>query len=176
MGTLRDAKLFGGIGSILMLFVPIVGQVLVIIAAKYISDVADDESIFQNVLYAMIFTIVGGIVGATVLYGSIFAAVMNPVNAFSIFAGLFLFLIILFVFYLLGAIFLRRGFERIAELFNIGYFRTAALLYLIGAILTIVFVGFIIIFIAIIFMIIAFFSLPEQPPQRPSQLVPPPPT
>ncbi len=100
---------------------------------------------------------------------------MNPVNAFSIFASLFVFLIILFVFYLLGAVFLRRGFERIAELFNIGHFRTAALLYLIGAILTIVFVGFIIIFIAIIFMIIAFFSLPEQPPQRPSQLVPPPP-
>ncbi len=66
MGTLRDAKLFGGIGSILMLFVPIVGQVLVIIAAKYISDATEDESIFQNVLYAMIFTIVGGIVGATV--------------------------------------------------------------------------------------------------------------
>jgi len=177
MGTLRDAKLFGGIGSILkLLFIPIVGEILIIIAAKYISDVTKDESIFKNVLYAMIFTIIGGIVSVIVLYGVLFTATIIPGNFFAVLAGLFLSLIILFIFYLLGAIFLKRGFERIAELFNVGYFRTAALLYLIGAILVIVFIGVIIIFVAIIFMIIAFFSLPEQLPTQPPQLVPPTPT
>jgi uncharacterized membrane protein len=176
MGTLRDAKLFGGIGSILMLFIPIVGQILVILAAKYISDVTKDESIFKNVLYAMIFTIIGGIVSVTVFYGALFTAIIIPGNFFAILTGILLFLFILFVFYLLGAIFLKRGFDRIAELFNVGYFRTAALLYLIGAILTIILIGVIVVFIAIIFMIIAFFSLPEQLPAQPPQLVPPPPT
>jgi uncharacterized membrane protein len=176
MGTLRDAKLLGGIGSILMLLIPIVGQILVIIAAKYISEVTKDESIFKNVLYAMIFIILGGIVGVAVLYGSLFAALMMFPNIFAFFTSLFLFLIVVFIFYFLGAIFLKRGFERIAEIFNVGYFRTAALLYLLGAVLTIVLVGIIVIIVAIIFMIIAFFSLPEQLPAQPPQLVPPPPT
>jgi uncharacterized membrane protein len=176
MGTLRDAKLFGGIGSILKLFIPIVGEILIIIAAKHLSEVTKDESIFKNVLYAMIFIILGSIVSVAVLYGSLFAAIMMFGNFFAILASIFLFLIVAFIFYLLGAIFLKRGFERIAEIFNVGYFRTAALLYLIGAVLIIVIVGGIVIFVATIFMIIAFFSLPEQLPPQPQQLVPPPPT
>jgi uncharacterized membrane protein len=175
MGTLHDAKILGGIGSILMLFIPIAGQILVLIAAKYISDTTNDKSIFNNVLYAMIFSIIGSIAAAMLIYTSMFAFLMNPVGALM---GVIVSLGIAFIFLLLGAIFLRRGFNRIADLVNVSHFRTAATLFLIGAILTIIIVGLLIIFIAEIFMIVAFFSLPDQLPTQapPSSSLPPPPT
>ncbi len=46
-------------------------------------------------------------------------------------------------------------------------FGTAALLYLIGAALTIILVGFLLIFVAQILFIVAFFSLPDQLPAQP---------
>lgn len=68
MGDLKNAKMFGGIGSILMLvgafipfvgmLLPIVGLVLVFIAIKNIADVAKDNSIFTNYLYYFILNIV----------------------------------------------------------------------------------------------------------------------
>jgi len=175
MGTLHDAKILGGIGSILMLFIPIVGQILVLIAAKYISDTTNDKSIFNNVLYAMIFSIIGSIAAAMLIYTSLYAFLINPVGAW---IGVITGLGVAFIFLLLGAIFLRRGFNRIAELVNVSHFRTAATLFLIGAILTIIMVGLLIIFIAEIFMIVAFFSLPDQLPTQapPSSSLPPPPT
>jgi uncharacterized membrane protein len=175
MGTLHDAKILGGVGSILMLFIPIVGQILVLIAAKYISDTTNDKSIFNNVLYAMIFSIIGSIAAAMLIYTSMFAFLINPVGALM---GVIVSLGVAFIFLLLGAIFLRRGFNRIAELVNVSHFRTAATLFLIGAILTIIIVGLLIIFIAEIFMIVAFFSLPDQLPTQapPSSSLPPPPT
>jgi uncharacterized membrane protein len=175
MGTLHDAKILGGVGSILMLFIPIVGQILVLIAAKYISDTTNDKSIFNNVLYAMIFSIIGSIAATMLIYTSMFAFLMNPAGALM---GVITSLGIAFIFQLLEAIFLRRGFNRIAELVNVSHFRTATTLFLIGAILTIIMVGLLIIFIAEIFMIVAFFSLPDQLPTQapPSSSLPPPPT
>jgi uncharacterized membrane protein len=177
MASLRDAKIFGGIGSILMIIIPVVGEVLVIIAAKNISEVTKEESIYKNVLYAMLLIIIGSLVSTVIIYGSVFSVFMNPVNAFTrIRTGLFLSLVVAGIFLTIGAIFLRRGFNRIADLFNINYFRTAALIFLIGAILVIAFIGGIVILIAEVFMIIAFFSLPEQQAmQTEPSLIPPPP-
>ncbi len=176
MGSMHDAKLLGGIGSILMLIVPVVGQILVLLAAKYISDNTNDRSVFDNLLYAMIFGIIASIATVMIVYGSLVSFIINPMGAL---AGIIIGLIVGFIFYLLSAIFLRKGFNRIADLFNINYFRTAATLYFIGAILMIIIVGAFIILIAEIFMIVAFFSLPEQlptqaPPPPPSSLPPPP--
>jgi len=174
MGSLHEAKILGGIGSILMLFIPVIGQILVLISAKYISDATNDKSVFNDILIAMILSIIGNIAAVILVYSSIFAIIENPVGGL---AAMFMGLFIAFIFLLLGAIFLRRGFNRIADLVNVGYFRTAATLFLIGAILTIIVVGLFIIFIAEIFMIVAFFSLPDQLPtqaQPPSSLPPPP--
>ena len=181
MGTLHDAKILGGVGSILMLFIPIAGQILVLIAAKYISDTTNDKSIFNNVLYAMIFSIIGSIATAMLIYTSLFALLINheePEVLIGALMGVIVSFSVMFIFLLLGAIFLRRGFNRIADLVNVSHFRTAATLFLIGAILTIIMVGLLIIFIAEIFMIVAFFSLPDQLPTQapPSSSLPPPPT
>jgi len=55
----------------------------------------------------------------------------------------------------------RRTQNSVASSLNIGLFSTEALINLIGSVLTVVLIGFIIIFIADIIQIIAFFSIPE---------------
>ena len=50
---------------------------------------------------------------------------------------------------------------------NVDAFRTTGKLYFIGALLTIVVVGLIIIFVARIFEIIAYFGLPEDYAEKP---------
>jgi uncharacterized membrane protein len=67
MVELSNAKLFGGIGAILMLvggFIPyagpivsILGLVLLFIAVKTISDLTNDKNIFSNYLMHFIFGI-----------------------------------------------------------------------------------------------------------------------
>lgn len=149
MGDLRDAKILGGVGSILMLFAPVIGLVFVLIAAKYISDVTNDDSIFNSVLYAAIFGIIGYFVTSFVF----------PFVDSSKFFITILFLIP-------EAIFLSIGLIKIADAINADNFRRTSTLFLIGAILSIIEIGFIIIFIAELFMIIAFFSLPDQLPAQ----------
>ena len=86
-------------------------------------------------------------------------------------------LALIWVFYLVSAIFLRRAFTKVASRLNVKMFATAALLYLIGAALTIVLVGLVVLFIADILMVVAFFSMPDdtslQPPPTPMTIPPP---
>ena len=75
MASLSQAKTLGGVGSILLLLgiVPLAGSVLeiagfvlVLIAVKYISDTANDKSIFNNALISIVAGIAGVIVGIVV--------------------------------------------------------------------------------------------------------------
>ncbi len=188
MNSLAQARTLGGIGSILILLsiVPyagfvlfIVGFVLVLMAVKYISEAVQDKAIFNNMLIAVILAIVGIIAGAAVvvvrlfpyfrelrtMYGpSMFAEPrMNP-----IFITILIALVILWVFYISSAIFLRKSYRTITSKLNISMFDTAALLYLIGAVLSIILVGFIVIYVAEILQTVAFFSIVEKE-QQPSQ-------
>jgi uncharacterized membrane protein len=53
----------------------------------------------------------------------------------------------------------------VATRLSVGMFRTAALLYLIGAVLTILHVGTLVIFVAEVLFAVAFFSIPEGTPR-----------
>jgi hypothetical protein len=75
-------------------------------------------------------------------------------------------LLVVWVFLVISAVFLRRAYDKMSERLGVKMFDTAATFYLIGAILTIVFVGFIILFIAEIMQAIAFFSIPDRPPTQ----------
>jgi len=164
MSKLGDAKTLGGIGAILLLIpgISIVGYILILIATKYVSDELGDKSIFDNMLYAVIAGIVGAIAAAIIfLTGAIFsAATFN----FSAIAGILVALAIGWLALIASAIFIRRSYNTMATRLNIGTFKTAGTLYFIGAILTIVLVGFIILFIAAIVQIIAFFAIPDSVP------------
>lgn len=71
MGDLKNAKLFGGIGSILMLIggfipvagaiLPLIGLILVFVAVYYIAGVTKDQSIFKNYLLSFVLQIVAAI-------------------------------------------------------------------------------------------------------------------
>jgi uncharacterized membrane protein len=183
---------------VLLSFVPsvgfvlgIVGLVLVLIAVKQISDAVKDREIFNNVLMAIILQVVGiGILTFAVLVGllSLFAMAPSlfamtpfgsPFNGFGgpglIYGGeVFFFgilivgLIAMWIVLIIAARFLRKGYERIAVTTKTEMFRTVGHWYFYGALLVIVFVGFIIILIAEILQIVAFFSLPESPPPQPT--------
>jgi len=197
MATLGQAKTLGGVGSILVLlgFVPyagfvlgIVGFILILIAVKYISEVIGDPAVFNNMIIAVVLAIVGLVVGGVVVFGAIYSLVglgsLGTSGTISggvlgLIAAIIIGLVVIWIFYLIASIFIKKSYDTIANRINVGTFHTAGLLYLIGAALTIIFVGLIIVLIAEILQIVAFFSIPEQMPMgpqpMPGQMGPPPP-
>ena len=165
MGKLSEGKTLGGVGSILQIIpgVSIVGYILTLMGVKYISDELQDGSIFTDMLYAAITGIVGVAVAVFfVLFGVAAARFTLGVSAIG---GILGFLAVAWVALLVSAIFVRRAFEKMANRLNVPTFRTAGTLYLVGAVLVIVLVGFVVLFIAYILQVVAFFSIQENAPQ-----------
>ncbi len=71
-------------------------------------------------------------------------------------------LVILFLTAIIVAIFMRKSLNSLSAKTGVGLFGTTGLLLLIGAVLTIIAVGFILIWIAMLIMAIAFFSMKPQ--------------
>ncbi len=201
MGSLSQAKTLGGVGAILLLLgnIPsvgaifgIVGFILVLVAVKYIADAVQNRAIFNNMIIAVITGIIGLAVFFVLVVGALavfiglppppgfFQLVELPAGLEGIGADVLAFiaviiigLVIMWIFFIISAVFLRRSFSTIASSLNVGMFGTAALINLIGAVLLVVLVGFVLLFVAEILMVVAFFSIPEQVPQR-AQMTPPP--
>ena len=150
-------------------FLSLVGIILLLVGLRDLARHYNDNSIFQNALYAVIFGIIG-IVAAGVLLVSLF---ISGTGAFlGLAAGIIGALIVAFIFYILMALYFRRTFDSLADKSGQGMFRTAGLLLLVGAVLTIIIVGLILIFVAWILATVAFFSMT---PTATSQQPPPPP-
>jgi uncharacterized membrane protein len=185
--SLESGKNLAGIGSIFLIipvpFLSIVGIIMVLIGMKNLSHAYNDESIWKNTLYAVIFGIIGiiasGLTLISLFFGGIFTAATFGLGETSgiigLVAGLIIFLFIAFIFYLLEAIYIRRAFDSLANKSGVGLFRTGGLLLLIGAILTIFIVGLFLIFIAWILILVAFFQIPTNSTSQQSQMPPPPP-
>jgi uncharacterized membrane protein len=178
MGTLSQAKTLGGVGSILVLLTAIptvgwvlgiIGFVMTLIAVKYISDSLQDSSIFNNVLISIILAIIGVVVAGIIVVATVFrfvgigGKVAAGTSVVGLIAGVIIGLAILWIVLIVSAYFLRKGYNTIGTKLNIGMFRTGALLYFIGAILTIIVIGLLLILVAQILFIVAFFSIPEAP-------------
>lgn len=185
MSKIRDAKLIGGIGAILMLvagYIPlgaIIGLILIFLAIKYISEETKDETIFNNYLMYFIFCIMA-IVAATIIIfyaigGFTFITMIqsveftdfNSVWAFfePMLTGIVIGLVIGWILLVVSAIYLRKSYESIAKYTKVNLFKTTATLYLIGALSLIVLIGILFLFIAQILLIIAFFKLPDELPK-----------
>ncbi|HZY46731.1 MAG TPA: DUF996 domain-containing protein [Candidatus Bathyarchaeia archaeon] len=190
MASLSQAKTLGGVGSILVLLgaipnigfiLAIVGFILILFAVKYVSETVNEPSIFNDMIIAVLLAIVGLVVFGVIVAVAILSFLnlgqfgttppgTLPPSFVSGIGILIAGLVIVWVFYLVSAVFLRRSYDKIATRLNVNMFSTTGLLYLIGAALTIVFVGLIIVLIAEILQIVAFFSIPDQlPSQTPSQ-------
>ena len=181
MASLAQAKTLGGIGSILIILsiIPyagavlgIIGWILTLVAIKYISDVLQDRSIFNNAIISVILAIVGVAIAGLVIAGAVFGAIgLGSVSSNSPSSGVFGFiaaiivgLVALWIIAIVSSYFLRKSYNTISTRLNIGMFHTGALIYFIGAILTVILIGFLLIFIAEILFIVAFFSIPENLP------------
>jgi len=155
-------------------FLSLVGIILLLVGLRDLAQYYNDNSIFQNGLYALIFGLIG-IVAAGVVLVSFFVSGFLLGGGFLGLAGIILALVVVFIFYILMAVYFRRAFDSLADKSGQGMFRTAGLLLFIGAILTIVLVGLILIFVAWILATVAFFSMtPATTPQQPTPPPPPP--
>lgn len=183
---LSRAKMLGGVGSILtlLLFVPdyvgavlvIIGWILILIAVKDISEAVQDRSIYNNALVSAILAIVGAVTFAVIVAAAVFALLglgtfpttagsMPPAGFFGILAAALVGLAVVWIIGIVGSYFLYKSFKGISAKMPVGLFGTGALLYFIGSILTIILVGFFLIFIAQILFVVAFFSIPDRPSQ-----------
>ncbi|MEM4970760.1 MAG: DUF996 domain-containing protein [Sulfolobales archaeon] len=206
---LPQAKVYGGVGSILVLLaiVPYVGFILaliglvfILIALKYISDEVGEPKIFRYALYSFIAGVVGAVILAFIVLSAIigFFAIRpsSPITIIGpttpplppqhgmqqgwIFQNGFIGFIIailgaliaIWVSQIISAIFLKTSYDAIAKHLGVGLFSTVAILYVVGAVLTIILIGLLITFVALIIQIVAFFSIPETRPQKPQSQIP----
>ncbi|ASJ16894.1 hypothetical protein A3L04_07320 [Thermococcus chitonophagus] len=175
--SMSNAKMYGGIGAIIGLVGPlvphigfvlsIVGLVLIFLAVKIISDETGDKDIFSYFLKAFIAIVGGLIVFIIIVVATVGAAFLNPkelmpTNILSFIGVVLVGLIILWIAMIIGMYFRKKSYELIAQYTGVDMFKTAGLLYFIGAILLIIGIGALIAIIAAILEIVAFFSLPEE--------------
>jgi len=176
----------------------IIGAILTLIALKGLSDHYNEGGIFNNALYGIITAIIGGVVSIAVVVMTVLAAIselgiedwnewmmqaqQNIIdwNAFwpliePMIVGLVAALVALFVFFIISALFFRKSLSKLSTKSGEKIFETAGLLWLIGAILTIILVGFILILIAWILIAIGFFSIKATTAQPPATVPLPPP-
>lgn len=190
MSLLSNAKALGGVGAILILLFPVptvgvvlavAGFVMILFAVKYLSEALQDERIFKDMLNAVLFAIVGIAVAAIVVVATLLSAFQNDyfignnpmtpatltpakwmVFGIEIFGGL----LALWILFLVSAVYLRRSYYRIGSELDVGVFRTAGLIYFIGAATAVIAVGLVIILVAEILTAVAFFSIPEHLPEK----------
>ena len=193
MSKIGQAKILGGIGALLSLLtvvpsigfiIGLVGLILVFIAVKYIAEETKDHTIFQNYLMNFIFDIIaiGAVIGIMIMAFGISGG-MSWVNAmqgkdftdFSTFwdtfgpmvVGCALALLVAWIMLLIGALYLRKSYNSIADHTKVDLFKTTGLVNLIGAATIIIVIGIFIILIARILEIVSYFSLPENLPTAP---------
>lgn len=181
---------FGGAASTVL---SLVGLVLLLIAFHDLADYYQDRRIFTNVLYGIIIFVVGVIVATAIIGISAAGALTQiglPMSSWSdptawqgidwnnlnydalapYFAAMIGALVVLFALTVLAAFFIRNSLKMLARRTGIAMFATSGLVLLIGAILTIILIGFILLWVAMILLTIAFFRMrTEQPIQSPSQ-------
>jgi len=187
--SLESNKTLGGVGALLIaigFFFPIlslVGIILVLIAMKGLAEYYDEDDIFTNALYGFIFGIIGIVAFIIIFVAAIFAGTFTAI--FTDFGSpsytlniaplvlLILGLVVMFIFFLLQAIFYRKSFTILSEMSGEKIFDTAGLLLLIGAILTIILVGLVLLLVAWILVTVGFFSIKTPTTQLPAAAPPP---
>lgn len=188
MGTsFQYGKTLAAEGSLLLLLglVPYVGWVLGIIGVvlllkglKELSNYYQDNEIYENSLTGVKYYIVALIAAAAAIVAITlgvwtatgFTFQQNFVMTAGFAASLIAFfaaLVIAFIFYILAASHLRRTFNALAQKSGEHSFETAGILLWVGALLTIVFVGLLLIFVAWIFAVVSFFSMKAPQQQQP---------
>src|SRR5207244_12829873 len=134
MASLGQAKSLGGVGAILVLIggfvgapggvLAIVGLILVLIAVKYIADVLAEQTIFNNMLIAVVLSIIG-LVALIVIVLSAFYSFIGfrnfffmsgtapPVGFVAFVTSIIIGAVISWVFFFIVSIFFKKIFDKI---------------------------------------------------------------
>jgi len=162
----------------------LVGLILVMVALKGLSDHYGEKGIFNNALYGVILAIVGIVafiamivvtaIGFLSALGIDLSTVWSDPTVLSSInweelvtldilwphiTAIFGSFVLLFIFVVVASFFLRKSLTMVSEKAGVGLFGTTGLLILIGAVLTIIGVGFILLWVSLILLTIAFFSI-----------------
>ncbi len=178
----KQAITLGRIGILLPIaaIIPFLGilagpaaMVLLLVSYHFFSKVYEKPGIFKNALIGTIVPIVANIIGGIIIGISVGSAAFSP-SPESLEAGNFeqitsilfesgatiLGGLIILAGSIIGFYFLFQGLKILAEQSGVKLFRTAGLLYFIGAIgLILFFLGSLVIFVAWIIHIVAYFSI-----------------
>lgn len=187
-------------GTPYALVLDLIGIILVLVALNGLAGYYREDGIFYNAIYSIVVAIIGAVVlGGLVVFVVLNALTSipgfpsnwqdptavsnfftnffsNPANYNTILefaAQLVASWAIFIVFLTVAGYFAWRSLRTVASKSAVGLFGTAGLLIFIGAILTIVFIGLLLIWIGAILLAVAFF---QMRPQAAQQAPPPPPS
>lgn len=178
------------------------GAILVLVALNGLANEYRDRRVFNNALYGVILIIVGAAIAIAIFVIVAFGILsvlgihvsnwmdpnavqsafqnFNPLNiTFDIDAlapyigAAAVAVIVLFLCLVFSAVFIRRSLNTLAEKSRTHLFATTGLLMLIGAILTIVVIGVLLLWVSLILLAVAFFEMRTTQPTP--QTVPQPP-
>ena len=181
--------------------VGLIGAILVLIALHGFASYYKEQGIFNNAVYGIIAGIVGVVVAVAIGFLIILPNIkdfllkiypswngnwsslsslssMTPVTTninFSdvapFIAAVIVVILILWIFAIISAFFVRRSLKQLSTKTNTGLFSTAGLLLLIGAVLIIIFgLGAILMWIATLILAIAFFTIKPREAQQPQMV------
>jgi len=182
--------------------IELIGLILVLVALYNLASHYKEGGIFNNALYGLITGIVGGVVAVAVVIITVLTSITDFLytifpgwngdwttlsgltpnlsnlsldNIMPLLTGIIVGFIILWVFAIISAYFIRRSLGTLSAKSGVGLFSTAGLLLLIGAVLIILFgVGLILIWISALLIAVAFFQIkpqqaqPTTPPAAPT--------
>ncbi|MGD6935103.1 MAG: DUF996 domain-containing protein [Candidatus Bathyarchaeia archaeon] len=185
--------------------VEIVGVILVLVSLYGLANFYREKGIFNNAIFGVLAAIVGAIISGVVVVVTVLASLtdflyqvfpdwngdwatiqgltpntanIDPSAILPFITGMILVFVVVWVFAIIAAFFIRRSLKELAVRSGTGLFSTAGLLLLVGAVLIIIFgLGIILVWIATLILAIAFFTMktPEPVPPPTVELTPPPP-
>ena len=167
----------------------LIGLILVLMSLNGLANHYNERGIFNYALYGILTVIVGAVVTGGIVFVSLLdflseigisltdVAALTRVDlqrlvtleaVWPFLTGLVLALVVLFVVLVISSFLIKKSLDLTSAKTGVGMFHTAGLLLLIGAFLTIIIIGFLLMFIALILLIVAFFRIRTQPAAAPS--------
>lgn len=173
-------------------FITFIGLLLMLIGVKGLADYYKEAGIFNNILYGTVAGIVGVVLAVAVAVGVLINSLssflykifpswngdwttlsgMTPTTTNLTFSDIVPFLTaalavlaILFVSAVIVTILYRRSLSSLRDKSGVGLFRSTGTVLLVGAVLTIILIGYMIIWIDLLLLAIAFFQLRPLPIQ-----------
>jgi uncharacterized membrane protein len=180
---------FPVLGGMMGIFT-LVGIIFVLIALKGYGDSYKDGTIFRNAVYTVIFEIIGVVVFIAViavaavgflaslgiknladfraLQNINWQSMINFNNLLPFIGVILLAILILFVFSVLASWYFKKAMATLSAKTGVKLFHTTGTLFFVGAILTVILVGFILIWVSLILLAISFYEIkPEGQMQQP---------